>query len=106
MGRDESGTLARLRAHRKEHLEPALAQYDGRLIKLTGDGTLSAIASAVDAPSAAIEFPQTVTDTWSERHAVARERQIDLWLIANDAHAACSANKSRQIGPRGISLLE
>jgi adenylate cyclase len=27
MWRDESGTLARLREHRKEHLEPALARY-------------------------------------------------------------------------------
>jgi adenylate cyclase len=30
MGRDESGTLARLREHRKECLEPALARYGGR----------------------------------------------------------------------------
>jgi len=26
MGRDESGTLARLKAHRSEHLEPALVR--------------------------------------------------------------------------------
>jgi adenylate cyclase len=30
MGRDESGPLARLREHRKERLEPALARYGGR----------------------------------------------------------------------------
>ena len=30
MGRDESGTLARLREHRKECLEPALARYGGQ----------------------------------------------------------------------------
>jgi adenylate cyclase len=30
MGRDESGTLARLREHGKECLEPALARYGGR----------------------------------------------------------------------------
>jgi class 3 adenylate cyclase len=35
LGRDESGTLARLREHRKERLEPALARYGGRLVKLT-----------------------------------------------------------------------
>jgi len=29
MGRDESGTLARLREHRKERLKPALARYGG-----------------------------------------------------------------------------
>jgi class 3 adenylate cyclase len=62
MGRDESGTLARLREHRKEHLEPALARYGGRLVKLTGDGALAEFPSAVDALSAAIEFQQTVGD--------------------------------------------
>ena len=41
--RDESGTLARLRDHRKERLEPALARYGGRLVKLTGDGALAEI---------------------------------------------------------------
>ncbi len=35
MGRDESGTLARLQEHRKERLEPPLARHGGRLVKLT-----------------------------------------------------------------------
>ena len=30
IGSDEAGTLARLREHRKECLEPALARYGGR----------------------------------------------------------------------------
>jgi TolB-like protein/class 3 adenylate cyclase len=67
MGRDESGTLARLREHRKERLEPALARYGGRLVKLTGDGALVEFASAVDALSAAIEFQQAVADKNLER---------------------------------------
>jgi adenylate cyclase len=46
MGRDESGTLARLRENRKERLEPILARYSGRLVKLTGDGALIEFASA------------------------------------------------------------
>jgi len=62
MGRDETGTLARLREHRKKRLEPALARYRGRLVKLTGDGALVEFASAVDALSAAIEFQQAVAD--------------------------------------------
>jgi adenylate cyclase len=62
MGRDESGTLARLREHREERLEPALARYGGRLVKLTGDGALVEFASAVDALSAAVEFQQAVAD--------------------------------------------
>ena len=58
MGRDESGTLVRLRKNRSERLEPILAKYGGRLVKLTGDGALVEFASAVDALSAAIEFQQ------------------------------------------------
>ena len=41
MGRDESGTLARLRRNRSEYLDPVLTKYGGRLVKLTGDGALA-----------------------------------------------------------------
>jgi adenylate cyclase len=63
MGRDESGTVARLREHRKQRLEPALARRGGRLVKLTGDGALVEFPSAVDALGAAIEFQQAMADT-------------------------------------------
>ncbi len=62
MGRDESGTVVRLRALRREHFEPALARHGGRLVKLTGDGALSEFSSAVGALSAAIEFQQAMAD--------------------------------------------
>ena len=58
MGRNESGTLARLRENRQQHFEPTLVRHGGRLVKLTGDGALVEFASAVDALSAAIEFQQ------------------------------------------------
>ncbi|HEY6983670.1 adenylate/guanylate cyclase domain-containing protein [Reyranella sp.] len=67
MGRDESGTLVRLREHRKKRLEPTLARYGGRLIKLMGDGALVEFASACDALSAAIEFQQAVNEMDPER---------------------------------------
>ena len=60
MGRDESGTLARLRKNRSEYLDPVLAKYGGRLVKLTGDGALIEFTSAVDALSASIEFQQAI----------------------------------------------
>ena len=62
MGRDENGTLARLKAHRTERLEPVLARHGGRLVKLTGDGALVEFPSAVDALSAAIEFQQVMAE--------------------------------------------
>jgi TolB-like protein/class 3 adenylate cyclase len=62
MGRDESGTLARLRKNRSEHFDPVLAKYGGRLVKLIGDGALVEFASAVDALSAAIELQQAMAE--------------------------------------------
>lgn len=62
MGRDESGTLVRLKAHRSERLEPALARHGGRLVKFTGDGALIEFPSAVDALGTAIEFQQAMAD--------------------------------------------
>jgi len=62
MGRDESGTLARLREHRKQRFEPTLARHGGRLVKLTGDGALVEFASAVDALGAAIELQQAMAE--------------------------------------------
>jgi TolB-like protein/class 3 adenylate cyclase len=62
MGRDESGTVARLRKNRAERLDPVLARRGGRLVKLTGDGALMEFASAVEALNAAIEFQQSMVE--------------------------------------------
>jgi adenylate cyclase len=67
MGRDESGTLARLREHRTQRLEPTLARHGGRLVKLTGDGALVEFGSAVDALGAAIEFQQAMAEANREQ---------------------------------------
>jgi adenylate cyclase len=67
MARDESGTLARLRKNRSEHLDPVLTKYGGRLVKLTGDDALVEFASAVDALSAAIEFQQAMPEANGDR---------------------------------------
>ncbi|QQS11525.1 MAG: hypothetical protein IPK81_18405 [Rhodospirillales bacterium] len=60
MGRDEAGTLARLRGHRQARLEPVVARHGGRIVKLTGDGALVEFGSAVDAVSAAVAFQQAM----------------------------------------------
>ena len=40
VGLDEEGTLARLRALRRELIDPAIAEHRGRIFKTTGDGIL------------------------------------------------------------------
>src|SRR5687768_1960038 len=54
MGSDEVDTLARLKAHRRELIDPAIAAHDGRLVKTTGDGLLVEFASVVDAAGCAV----------------------------------------------------
>ncbi|MGB6540955.1 MAG: tetratricopeptide repeat protein [Xanthobacteraceae bacterium] len=56
MGLDEAGTLSRLNALRRELIDPTIAAYSGRIVKLMGDGALMEFASAVDAVTCAIEI--------------------------------------------------
>jgi class 3 adenylate cyclase len=55
MGEEETGTLEALKRHRRELIEPKAAQYNGRTIKLMGDGTLMEFPSVVEAVSFAVE---------------------------------------------------
>ena len=55
MGRDESGTLAALKALRQEVVDPRIAAHNGRIVKTTGDGLLLEFASVVDAMRCVIE---------------------------------------------------
>jgi TolB-like protein len=56
MGEDEEGTLAQLRSHRREVIDPTIAGRAGRIFKTTGDGVLVEFASVVDAVRCAVEI--------------------------------------------------
>ena len=60
MGADEEGTLARLKALRRELIDPKIAAHRGRLVKTTGDGLLVEFASVVDALRCATEVQQAM----------------------------------------------
>jgi TolB-like protein len=62
MGADEEGTLSRLNAHRREFLEPKIADHRGRIVKRTGDGILIEFASAVDAARCAVEIQRGMAE--------------------------------------------
>src|SRR5215475_8270757 len=53
---DEAGTLARLKTHRLELIDPSIAKNRGRIIKTTGDGMLVEFQSVVDAITCAGEI--------------------------------------------------
>ncbi|MGK9231698.1 adenylate/guanylate cyclase domain-containing protein [Inquilinus limosus] len=56
MEADETGTLARLKTHRLELIDPAIAKTRGSIVKTTGDGLLVEFASVVDALACATEI--------------------------------------------------
>jgi adenylate cyclase len=58
MGADEEGTLAVLKTHRRELIDPLISQHQGRIVKTTGDGLLSEFASIVDAVRCAVVMQQ------------------------------------------------
>jgi adenylate cyclase len=60
VGADEAGTIARLKALRKEFIEPLVAEHHGRVVKLVGDGALVEFASAVDAVECAVAIQNGV----------------------------------------------
>lgn len=62
MGEDEAGTLARLKAHREELVEPEIAARRGRVVKLMGDGILVEFASVVDALECAVAIQRGMAE--------------------------------------------
>ncbi|MET3843335.1 adenylate/guanylate cyclase domain-containing protein [Bradyrhizobium sp. OAE829] len=53
---DETGTLARLKTHRIELIDPSITKNHGRIIKTTGDGMLVEFRSVADAVLCAAEI--------------------------------------------------
>ena len=75
MGADEEGTLLRLNTHRREFLEPKIAEHRGRIVKRTGDGVLIEFASGVDAARCAVEIQRGMV----ERNAsMPEDKRIEL----------------------------
>jgi adenylate cyclase len=62
MGIDEAGTLARLKAMRRDFFDPLITAHSGRTFKLMGDGALVEFGSAVDAVTCAIEIQKQVQE--------------------------------------------
>ena len=62
MERDEAGTLAALKAVRRDVFDPAIAHHGGRVVKLMGDGALVEFASVVNAVECAVAIQRAMTD--------------------------------------------
>ena len=75
IGLDEEGTLAALRALRRELIDPTIAEHRGRIVKTTGDGLLVEFASVLDA----LRCAAAVQGEMAARNAdTAPERRIEF----------------------------
>jgi TolB-like protein/class 3 adenylate cyclase len=80
MGTDEEGTLAAIKAIRRELGDPKIKEHRGRIVKTTGDGLLIEFASVVDAVRCAVEVQREM----AERNAgVSPERRIEFRIGIN-----------------------
>jgi class 3 adenylate cyclase len=60
MGMDEEGTHERLKAHRRELVDPKIGERSGRIVKNTDDGMLAEFPSVVDAVRCAAELQRAM----------------------------------------------
>jgi adenylate cyclase len=67
MGLDEAGTLKALKSHRREMADAKIAEHQGRIVKVTGDGMLVEFPSVVNAVACATEIQRKM-----------RERNVDV----------------------------
>src|ERR1700680_5326775 len=66
MGVDEEGTHERLKAVRRQLVDPKIKEHQGRIVKTTGDGMLVEFPSVVDALRCAVEVQRAMVDRNAE----------------------------------------
>ena len=80
MGIDEEGTLAALRAVRRDLVDPRIAEHRGRIVRTMGDGLLVEFNSVVDAVRCAIAIQRAMPEHTAEMPA---DRRIRFRLAIN-----------------------
>ncbi|MFL6749943.1 MAG: adenylate/guanylate cyclase domain-containing protein, partial [Sphingomicrobium sp.] len=80
MGANEVGTLTSLKAHRAEMIDPTIAEHQGRIVKLTGDGMLIEFPSVVNAVECACDIQR---DMPVRNASIAEDRRIEFRIGIN-----------------------
>jgi adenylate cyclase len=80
MGVDEEGTLAQLKAHRKDLIDRKITEHRGRIVKTTGDGMLVEFFSVVNAVRCAVDVQRAMVE---RNRDVPAERRIQLRIGIN-----------------------
>ena len=85
---DEAGSFAALKARRAKILQPLVARYHGRIVKLMGDGALTEFESAVEGVQCPVELQQAMT---TANIGVPGERQIVLRTLREQSNRETEA---------------
>jgi adenylate cyclase len=80
MGANEVGTLTSLKSHRAELIDPTIAEHQGRIVKLTGDGMLIEFPSVVNAVECATEIQREMP---VRNASVMEDRRIEFRIGIN-----------------------
>jgi len=80
MEADEAGTLAQLKALRKELIDPKVAEHNGRVFKTTGDGILIEFGSVTGAVTSSVEIQEAIA---KRNDSVPEDRRIQFRVGVN-----------------------
>jgi adenylate cyclase len=80
MGTDEAGTLVALKQIRQALIDAKIAEHNGRIVKLTGDGILAEFPSVVGAVACAIEIQRGMGE---RNQDVPKDRRIEFRIGVN-----------------------
>lgn len=102
MGADEVGTLTALKAHRREVVDPEIAEHHGRIVKTTGDGLLVEFASAVDAVTCAMAVQTKMAKRNSD--AVQKLRSASASILATSSLRATTFSVTASISRHALRM--
>ncbi len=88
MGTDEVGTLARLRTHRGELLDPAIEKHRDHIANTAGDSIIAEFGSVVDAVTCAVEIQRGMLERNSK---IPSEQRIEFRIGINGADPFASS---------------
>jgi class 3 adenylate cyclase/TolB-like protein/cytochrome c-type biogenesis protein CcmH/NrfG len=80
MGQDEAATLAALKSHRQEIVDPEIARHGGRLVSTSGDGALVEFPSVVSAVECAVAIQQAMRE---RNRDLPQDRRIEFRMGIN-----------------------
>jgi len=80
MGADEAATLAALKTLRTDLIDPKVAEHQGRIVKLTGDGMLAEFPSVVSAVACAADVQRGMR---ARNAGVTQEGRIEFRIGVN-----------------------